>query len=838
MSTLADKFIPDDFAARGDIERRQAQLAVRAVFVIVPWGLISAVFVYWLRGSFTAALAVTIGPLVVAMAPLVLRRTGSLDLASLFILIPLYLSLSRWALESGGVLAPGTSWLLLLPLLALIFRGFKTSTFWLVLVLVTWVAMFIAGQAEWIATADLTGDRFPARRMIELFALSTTVFGLFYLKDSLQDWLIGAVEKREAETRAVVATAPDGILTIDATGRVKSANEAAACIFGRDLDELKGAEIQTLIPTLSVGESGIDDESMNSFGATEQHTGVCRGEEFPVEIAFGLLDEEQRDVVLVLRDITERKEAELELRQARDEALEASRAKSSFLANMSHELRTPLNAVIGYSEMINEDIQYMRESNEAGADVAARFVPDLERIESAGHHLLMLINDILDLSKIEAGKMNVHVEVVDLKDVIDDIVTTIRPLAKKSRNTIEVELDEELGMMRTDVTKMRQILFNLLNNSCKFTDQGSVRLEVSLDEDDDQIVFVVEDTGIGMTDDQMAEVFEAFRQADDSTTRKFGGTGLGLTITSHFCSLLGGDISVSSASGQGTRFTVRLARDLSSDADQAAAQEVADGERAPLAEMTGESNTETVLVVDDDPTVRALLRRMLEREGFDVVTAATGSEGLLMAEQIRPCAITLDVMMPSMDGWTMLSKLKENPELADLPVIMVTMLSEQSRGYALGSDHYLVKPVQRKELVDLLETYRSSGLQTGSILIVEDDEPTRSLMRRVLQKDGWQVTEAENGVEGLKALDDMTPSLVLLDLMMPKMDGFEFLNHFRQQQAYRDVPVVVVTAKDLSPEDEEKLNTNVTDVLAKAGTNTDQLLAEIRDMVTKAAGLN
>ncbi len=707
MSSLADRFIPDDFAAEGDVERRQAQIAVRTVFVLVPWGLASSVFVYWLLGSATAALAVSVGPLVVALAPLVLRQTGSLSVASLFIFIPLFVSFSGWAVATGGVLAPGASWLLLIPLLGVIFRGVKTATVWMVLVLLTWTAMFFAGQAGVIASVDVTGSRFPARRMIELFALSTTVYGLFYLKDSLQGWLIGTVEKKEAETRAVVETAPDGILTVDASGRVQSANEAAARIFGRNLAELEGAEIDSLIPTLSARPSVFDPEPMSSFGATEEHTGVRCDEEFPVEIAFGLLDDELRDVVLVLRDITERKEAEFELRQARDEALEASRAKSTFLANMSHELRTPLNAVIGYSEMITEEIEYVRESGEAGADIAAQFIPDLKRIESAGHHLLLLINDILDLSKIEAGKMTTHVDAFDLEELVDDIITTIRPLANKSQNTVEVDLDDDLGVVRTDSTKVRQILFNLLNNSCKFTDQGIVRLEASLDEERDQIVFVVEDTGIGMTDEHMAEVFEAFSQADDSTTREFGGTGLGLTITSHFCSLLGGDIDVSSTYGEGTRFTVRLARDLSSPEDlgegDTARQEVSPEAGASLAEVSSDPSADTVLVVDDDPSVRDLLRRMLEREGFDVVTAATGSEGLALAEQIRPCAITLDVMMPSMDGWTMLSRLKDDPDLADLPVIMVSMLSEQSRGKALGSEHYLVKPVQREELIELID---------------------------------------------------------------------------------------------------------------------------------------
>ncbi len=569
MRSVTDYFIPDDFAAADTIKRRQAEVAVKTVFVLVPWGVISAIYVYWLLGTASAAFAIATVTFLVALSPLVLRQTGSLKLASLFILLPLFLAFSGWALATGGVLAPGASWLTFLPLLVLIFHGVKMATVWVLLVLLTWTAMYVGGDLGIIEALDVTDERFPIRRMLELVVLSTTTFGLFYLKDSLQDWLIGTVKTKEGETRAVLETAPDGILTLNPTGIVLSANEAATRIFEKSSTELVGATIESLIPTLTSRHLLVDQESLTRFGTTEEHSGQRNGARFPVEIAFGLLDNGRQHIVLVMRDITARKETESELRRARDQAMEANLAKSSFLANMSHELRTPLNAVIGYSEMIVEEIDHIRQSNEPGAEVASQFIPDLERIELAGQHLLSLINDTLDLSKIEAGKITTHIERFAVEELLQDIMTTVRPLARKRDNTLELDLDDDIGEMCTDATKVRQILFNLLSNACKFTRQGNIRLAASLGEENDQIVFAVEDTGIGMSREHIDTIFDAFSQADASTTREFGGTGLGLTIASHFCDLLGGDIEVTSTLGEGSRFTVRLARDLSEPRYQA-----------------------------------------------------------------------------------------------------------------------------------------------------------------------------------------------------------------------------------------------------------------------------
>ncbi len=517
-------------------------------------------------------------------------------------------------------------------------------------------------------------------------------------------------------------------------------------------------------------------------------------------------------------------------------AEEANRAKSMFLANMSHELRTPLNAVIGYSEMIQEEFEFMRDNQEPGAEVVSAFIPDLGRIRTAGKHLLGLINDMLDLSKIESGKVTLHVELFDVAGLLENVEDTIRPLAEKNENTLDIQTGEGLRYMRSDFTKLRQILLNLLSNACKFTSGGSVILRADSNDSGDQVVFTIEDTGIGMSPDQLEHVFEAFTQADSSTTREFGGTGLGLTISSRFCEFLDGEIDVDSTPGEGTTFTVRVAADLDDEAAPEASSsdtrlDVPDSQAKKSASVDSEANH--VLVIEDDATMRDLLHRVLEREGFEVSTARNGSEGLSLAEKLRPDVITLDVMMPAMDGWTVLAKLKEHPQLSEIPVVMITMLNENSRGYALGADHYLVKPVDRNKLIDVLNFYRNRKSDPGVVLLVEDDEPTRSLIGRVLGQDGWDVVEADNGEVALDKLTQCDPDLVLLDLMMPKMDGFEFLRHFRSDDSYLDVPVVVVTAKELTAEDEERLRASASKVLAKGGSSQDKLIDEIRVQVRK-----
>ncbi len=411
------------------------------------------------------------------------------------------------------------------------------------------------------------------------------------------------------------------------------------------------------------------------------------------------------------REIIHRKRTQEELLRAKHAAEDASRAKSAFLANMSHELRTPLNAIIGYSEMLEEE---MRDSGEA------ENIRDLQRIQAAGKHLLSLINDVLDLSKIEAGKMGINLETFDLQPIVEEIVTTLRPASEKNSNRVIVNLADDLGSMHADVTKVRQILFNLLSNACKFTDHGTITLDVVRQtRDKDWITFRVSDTGIGMTPEQQFKLFQDFAQADSSIVRKYGGTGLGLAISSRFAQMMQGYIRVESKLGEGSTFTVELPATVTAVTADVTPPPAPAPVRQERAETTAEvlemnPNADTILVIDDDAAVRDLMTRFLGKLGFHAVAAENGEAGLRLARELRPRIITLDVVMPGLNGWDVLAELKNNPELASIPVIMVTIIDNEALGLDRGASNYLVKPIDRDRLALALDKYRTRPVELGA----------------------------------------------------------------------------------------------------------------------------
>jgi PAS domain S-box-containing protein len=610
---------------------------------------------------------------------------------------------------------------------------------------------------------------------------------------------------------------------LDPDGRVVSWNAGAERIKGYSAEEIVGQHFSRFYPQEDIqsGKPQRDLEVVAAKGQFEDEGWRVRkdGSAFWANVVFTAIRDQGghlRGFAKLTRDLTEPMKIEAALTKAKDAADAANQAKSAFLATMSHELRTPMNAILGYSEILMEDAQEKGQED---------FIPDLEKIHASGNNLLSLINNILDLSKIEAGKMDLFLESFGISRVIEDVVSTIRPLVEKNANTLQVNCAADLGTMHADLTKVRQSLFNLLSNACKFTENGTITLEASREllGGVDWINFSVSDTGIGIPPDQMEKLFQPFVQGDASTSRKFGGTGLGMTITHRFCQMMGGEISAKSEPGSGTTFTIRLPAQVKVQPPAA----------APLSEppepMVSEGSS-TVLVIEDDPATRDLLKRFLSKDGFRVQTVSEGEEGLRLARELQPDVITLDVMMSGLDGWAVLTELKADPALADIPVVMLTFVDNKNLGYALGASEYLTKPIQRKRLLAVLEKYRRHP-QPGPVLVVEDDPDTREILRRLLEKEGCQVIAAENGRVALERLAESQPMLILLDLMMPEMDGFQFIDRVRQHENWQTIPIVVVTAKDLTKEDRVRLNGYVLEIIRKNACPRDELLAEVSDLV-------
>ena len=636
------------------------------------------------------------------------------------------------------------------------------------------------------------------------------------------------VRDQQFYTRSLIESNIDALITTDPRGIITDVNKQMEALTGCTRDELIGAPFKDYFTDperaeagikLVLGESKVTDYELTARARDGKETVVSYN-----ATTFHDRDRKLQGVFAAARDVTERKRYEQSLEQA-------NRAKSVFLANMSHELRTPLNAILGYSEMLHEQA-VERQLDEFGAD--------LERISAAGKHLLALISDILDLSKIEAGKMELFLESFDVAELIDEVASTIRPLVEKNSNTLHIKRAPDLGVMHADQIKVRQGLFNLLSNAAKFTQEGKVTLDAGRERMDDSewIVFRVTDTGIGLSPEQIVKLFQDFTQADASTTRKFGGTGLGLALTRRFCQMMGGDVTVHSVPGEGSVFTIKLPAVVREAKPEAAAE--AAGAVIASAEGGGVDGTESpppascVLVIDDDLTQRDLIQRFLSKEGFCVRTAAGGEAGLRLARHLRPVAITLDVMMPDMDGWIVLSALKADADLRDIPVIMLTMVDDPKRGFTLGAADYATKPVDRARLSQILKKYTCPH-PPCPVLLVEDDPATREATRAILEKEGWKVSEAENGRVAMECMERERPRLILLDLMIPEMGGFEFASWVRRHPKWRSIPIVVVTAYALSAEERRRLSGYVEKILQKEGDSHEELLHQLRDLLDDCA---
>ncbi len=719
----------------------------------------------------------------------------------------------------------------------------------------------ITEATDRIARGDY-GAALPVRDRGELGALARTFAHMIDQVRRREDEL----RRSKEQTSLIVNTAAEGIFTIDRYGRIREFNLAAERIFRWSADELKGQRFTVLLPPTSEEQGNPDEDSFRLIVRTTElpaeMTGRRKdGSTFPMELAVSkAVGGGEVLYTAIVRDVTERKldeerrrrgaeevralnadlerrvrarTAELEraneeLTRARDVALRAALSRDAFVANMSHELRTPLNHIAGYCQLLRYSPMDDRQR------------ADLDGIRSAQQHLLELIDDVLDWNKVEAGVLSFEPQEFDVARLVRDVARDTQVIAAGNGNALEVRCGDGLGAMRTDPRRLRQVLNNLLSNACKFTRDGRVTLSAERRGDGrgrDEVVFAVADTGIGMTAEEVGRLFRPFQQANDSIARLYGGTGLGLALSRRLCRrLMGGDVKVESEPGKGSCFTVRL---------PAAAPVGSVGEH--LAVFAGDSffgvgvapappgpppaAPPAVLVIDDDDRARELMGRALRDAGFAVHAAADGDEGLRMARRLRPAAITLDVLKPGKDGWVVLAELKADPSTASIPVLMATMVDDRSRGIALGASEYLTTPIDFEQLKAALR--RWCGGPGGPILLVDDDEVARGQLRRQLEAERWAVAEAENGRLALERLGAERPALVVLDLLMPEMDGFEFVQELRRREDGRALPVIVLTAKDLSEADRERLNGGVVRVLQKGAVGTEELLQEIRRRVSQ-----
>lgn len=502
------------------------------------------------------------------------------------------------------------------------------------------------------------------------------------------------------------------------------------------------------------------------------------------------------------------------LQKARVAAEEANLSKSRFLAEMSHELRTPMSAIIGYSELLKEDA-------DSGEGEVGDFAGGLNKINMAGKSLLYLINEVLDYSKIEAGKMEVNPDNFQLSRILNEINAVIQPLMDKNKNRFTVRQPEEPLEIFSDAPKLRQILFNLLSNAAKFTRQGEVIFEIT--QEPDWVHFNITDDGIGMNTEQINKLFQPYTQATTDTSKHYGGTGLGLALSKRFAEMLQGHISVTSTPGEGSTFSLHVPR------------------RITLGN-NGKTLSKKVLIIDNETETSTFLQNYVNKYAYQATVVKSGKLGLQTARQLLPELIILDQSLPDMDVWEVYSALKAEKKLAHTHIMVISDKQAAPEVPQSSEADYLGKPVDQAELGKLLAKYHPKETQGSDkpplVMIVEDNASNREMLARSLKKTGWRTLMAENGRLALQALRTKRPDLILSDLMMPEMDGFEFIEILRRHDEWASIPVVVLTAKDLTYEDRNRLHKNVLNIFEKGSYGRRQLLEQLEKILNKPDSAN
>ena len=635
-----------------------------------------------------------------------------------------------------------------------------------------------------------------------------------------------ALEKSRENLRALLEVAPDAVVTVDDQGRIVLVNGQTEKLFGYQRHELLGERVEKLVPArVRAGHSQhragyTAGPRPRAMGAGLELYGLRKdGSEFPVEISLSPIQtSEGFRVISSIRDVSERKNTQQKIEQqnreleVRNREVErATKLKSKFLASMSHELRTPLNAIVGFSDLLAE--QTAGQLN----DKQTRFV---NHIKQGSAHLLQLINDILDLSKIEAGQLELRCEGFQIKDALPEVLSTIRPLAMAKNIQIEQKMENDQPVY-ADRVRFKQILYNLLSNAVKFTPKAG-RIDIDCREDGNSVCISVTDTGVGIRAEDQAVIFEEFRQVEGPAGTTQEGTGLGLAITKRLVEQQGGGISLESEFGKGSRFTFTLPA-RSGRAETPLVNEppgpsivVGEGRGKPL-----------ILVVDDEVTARELLASYLCLE-YRVAMVESGQEAVKQARHLRPDAITLDVMMPRGNGFETLAALKKAPETANIPIIIVSIVDQKQVGFALGAVDYLIKPVRKPVLLETIRKYvLPQSDEDEAILLVDDDPGALELLEETLRSAGYETESVRSGTRALEVLSSKIVSAVVLDLLMPGMDGFEVIRHVRQEPTLRELPIFVMTAKSLTKAELAVLTRETQALFHKNGSWQQQLTVEV-----------
>lgn len=656
-----------------------------------------------------------------------------------------------------------------------------------------------------------------------------------------------SLRESEEKFKKISDSAQDAIIMIDNKGAINFWNSAAEKMFDHTKEEVIGKDVHDLIAPPKYKDSykkGIAEFANEGKGPAigkilSLDAMKKNGTEFPVEISLSAF--ELRDgtwnAAGIIRDISDRKKAEEALLAAKISAEVANRAKSEFLANMSHELRTPLNSIIGFSDL-------MLGGSIADPEMQKKFMGN---ISTSGKHLLSLINNILDLSKIEAGKMELHYELFGPNATIDEVKQLVSPLADKKGIKLEFTKDEILGKIYADRLRFKQILFNLTSNAIKFTQPGG-KITISAIRIEDKAQFSVEDTGIGISEDNKRKLFQPFTQLDSSTTRKYEGTGLGLSLVKRFVEMQNGKIWIESELGKGTKFTFELPSEpVSNENTGIKVQDISapkeDIQNIPetglhqqltIDSANSKGDGPLILVVEDDAPSRELLEVTLVHEGYRVASAKNGKEALELAGKMKPFAIILDIMMPGMNGWDVLKYLKDKEHTQNIPVIIASMIEEHELSVVWGSVEHFIKPVQKDALLNALERFREKIPKSPmNVLVVDDEINAVELISSMLSGEEFNVLVAYGGKEAIDIVSRNRPDVIILDLMMPEVSGFDVIEALKSDPETIDIPVIICTAKDLDLREAESLNKDVSSIMHKGMFTKDDIIRLMKKMQDK-----